>query len=127
MCVYINSNSTLEMPPPRLTPGLNVSVGEKAKLTGLGEVMILKCVCMFVIELGNFPDSQNALPTLAGILEASEFPEDWILKRGNPDYRLRVRPTLCNPRDCSSPSSVHDSPGRNTRVGYYSLLRDYSL
>ena len=83
MCVYINSNSTLEMPPPRLSPDLNVSVGEEAELTGLGEVMILKCICMFVIELGNFPDSQNTLPTLAGILEASEFPEDWILKKEN--------------------------------------------
>ena len=71
------------MPPPRLTPHLNVSVGEEAERTGLGEVMILKCICMFVFELGNFPDSQNAPPTLAGILEASEFPEDWILKKEN--------------------------------------------
>ena len=34
-------------------------------------------------------------------------------------------PTLSSPKDCSPPdSSVHgDSPGKNTRVGYYALLQ----
>ena len=41
-------------------------------------------------------------------------------------YVLVAQPclTLCDSTDCSPPgSSVHgDSPGKNTRVGYYSLF-----
>ena len=38
---------------------------------------------------------------------------------------LQLRPTLCDPMDCSPPdSSVHgDPPGNNTGVGYYVLLQ----
>ena len=38
-------------------------------------------------------------------------------------------PTLCDPMDCSPPgSSVHgDSPGENTGVGCYALLRGIFL
>ena len=38
----------------------------------------------------------------------------------------QLRPTLCNPMDCSLPgSSVHgDSPGKNTGVGCHDLLQE---
>ena len=38
-------------------------------------------------------------------------------------------PTLCDPKDCSSPgSSVHgDSPGKNTRLGCHALLQEIFL
>ena len=38
---------------------------------------------------------------------------------------LICHPTLCNPMDCTLPSSsVHgDSPGKNTRVGCHALLQ----
>ena len=37
----------------------------------------------------------------------------------------QVMSTLCDPMDCSPPgSSVHgDSPGKNTGVGYHTLLQ----
>ena len=51
--------------------------------TGVGRVVILKCICMFVTELGKFPDFQSAHLKLVEILETPEFPGDWILKKGN--------------------------------------------
>ena len=41
----------------------------------------------------------------------------------------QLRPTLCNPVDCSPPgSSVHgDSPGKNTGVGCHALLQEIFL
>ena len=40
-------------------------------------------------------------------------------------FMAQLRPTLCNPMDCSPPgSSVHgDSPGKNTGVGCHALLQ----
>ena len=67
-----------------------------------------------------------------GVLQLAFFISEYIMKSFHNYEKEKVKVfvaqlslTLCNPMDCSQPSSsIHgDSPGRNTGVGCHSFLQ----